>query len=311
MQTIKRKLTMLYDAIIVGGSFAGLSAALQIARARRNVLVIDAGSPRNRFASHAHGMLAQDGKPGTEILATAAKQLLAYPTAQIFKCKATAVARKGNDFVVEVEDGARWFTSRRLLLATGVADNLPDVPGLQERWGSTVLHCPYCHGYELGGGPIGVLGVSAMSVHQALVVADWGDVTLFAGKAVSIDEEQRAMLARRKVKVEPVAVAALEGDALAIDVGLVDGRRIALRAVFVGGGVRPVSPFAQMLGCAMDETPMGQTVQTDALKQTTVPGVYAAGDAAGMRHSISLAAGDGALAGTMLHQSLVAEDARG
>jgi thioredoxin reductase len=301
---------MLYDAIIVGGSFAGLSAALQIARARRNVLVIDAGSPRNRFASHSHGLLGRDGAPGADILATAAQQLLAYPTARIFKCKATAVIRKGDDFVVEIDDGARWFTGRRLLLATGVADNLPEVTGLQERWGRTVLHCPYCHGYELGGGPIGVLGVSAMSVHQALVVADWGDVTLFAGESIHIDDEQRAMLARRKVTVEAVAVAALEGDAPAIDVRLVDGRRVALRGVFVGGGVRPASPLAQVLGCAMDETPMGLTVHTDALKQTTVPGVYAAGDAASMRHSISGAAGDGALAGVMLHQSLIAEETR-
>lgn len=296
---------MLYDAIIVGGSFAGLTAALQLARARKHVLVIDAGLPRNRFASHSHGVFAQDGKSGSEMLATAAAQLLAYPTAEIFKCTATAAQPHDGGFVVEVDGGTRWFSARRLLLATGVKDVLPDVPGLAERWGSTVLHCPYCHGYEIGGAPIGVLAAGPMSAHQAAMVADWGEVTLFLNQTITLDDSAKTLLAARRVNIESTPVAALEGTAPGISVRLQDGRRFELGAVFTGAGVRPASPLAEQLGCQIDEGPMGPIVYTDAMKQTSVKGVYAAGDMAKMPHSISLACADGMMAGVCLHQSLM------
>ncbi|MES2415964.1 MAG: NAD(P)/FAD-dependent oxidoreductase [Pseudomonadota bacterium] len=299
---------MLYDAIIVGGSFAGLAAALQLARARKNILVLDAGLPRNRFASHSHGVLAMDGRSGSDILADALSQLRAYPTAKIYAGKVASVTPEGGHFVVELEGGARWFTSRRVLLATGVRDVLPDITGLKERWGSTVLHCPYCHGYELEQGAIGVLGISPMSVHLAAMVADWGDVTLFTNNAFAPTEDERRILALRKVTVEPVAIDALEGTAPALTIRLMDGRRLPLRGLFAGAGIEQASPLAGQLGCAMDETPMGPLLRTDGFKQTTVPGVYAAGDAASMRQSISLAIGDGMLAGVSLHQSLIAEE---
>ncbi|MEP6773941.1 MAG: NAD(P)/FAD-dependent oxidoreductase, partial [Polaromonas sp.] len=230
---------MLHDAIIVGGSFAGLSAALQLARARRNVLVIDAGLPRNRFASESHGVLGHDGKPGPQLLAEARQQLLAYPTAQIFSGRVSRVDAGEAGFVVEAEDGLRWFTGRRLLLATGVSDVLPGIPGLEARWGKTVVHCPYCHGYEIGGGAIGVLGTGPMSVHQAVMFADWGDVTLFAQGVVEVSAEEHALLAARKVKVESSPIAELQGVAPALEGALLqDGRRVAIKALLVGTQVR-------------------------------------------------------------------------
>lgn len=303
---------MVYDAIIIGGSFSGLAASLQLARARRKVLVLDSGLPRNRFAVHSHGVLAQDGRAGSDILADAAAQLKAYPTAQIYRCKATAVSREDGELVVEVDGGARWFTGRRVLLATGVRDELPPIPGLRERWGVTVMHCPYCHGYELDGGAIGVLGVSPLSVHQALLVSDWGDVTFFTDGKLNPDAEEREMLARRKVKIEAMGVAAIEGDTdAALDVRLLDGRRVTLRGLFVGSRVEVASTLAEGLGCDIEETPQGHIISTGPDKQTSVPGVYAAGDTGQMMQSITMAMSDGVFAGINMHRSLIWEEAHG
>lgn len=303
---------MVYDAIIIGGSFSGLAAALQLARARRKVLVLDSGLPRNRFAVHSHGVLAQDGRAGSDILADAAAQLKAYPSAQIYRCKATAVSREDGELVVEVDGGARWFTGRRVLLATGVRDELPPIPGLRERWGVTVMHCPYCHGYELDGGAIGVLGVSPLSVHQALLVSDWGDVTFFTDGKLNPDAEEREMLARRKVKIEAMGVAAIEGDTdAALDVRLLDGRRVTLRGLFVGSRVEVASTLAEGLGCGIEETPQGHIISTGPDKQTSVPGVYAAGDTGQMMQSITMAMSDGVFAGINMHRSLIWEEAHG
>lgn len=301
---------MLHDAIIVGGSFAGLSAALQLARARRQVLVIDAGLPRNRFASESHGVLGHDGKPGSQVLAEARQQLRAYPTVQIFNGRVSRVDSGEAGFVVEAEDGMRWFTGRRLLLATGVADVLPELPGLQERWGKTVVHCPYCHGYEIGGGAIGVLGTGPMSVHQAVLFADWGEVTLFTQGVVAVSAEEQALLAARKVKVESSPIAELQGAAPALDgVLLRDGRQVAIKALLVGTQVRMTSPLAAALGCAFDDSPFGPIVRIDAWGLTSVAGVYAGGDMARVPHSITFACAGGVAAGIGLHASLVMEDA--
>lgn len=310
---------MAHDAIIVGGSFAGLSAALQLARARRNVLVIDAGLPRNRFASESHGVLGHDGKPGTQLLAEARQQLLAYPTAKVFSGRVSRVqtgpstgsGQATAGFVVETEDGLRWFTGRRLLLATGVADVLPEIPGLRERWGQTVVHCPYCHGYEIGGGAVGVLGTGAMSVHQAQMFADWGDVTLFTQGVVEVSAEERALLAARKVKIEASPIAELLGTAPALESALLqDGRRVAIKALLVGTQVRMASPLAEALGCAFDDSPFGPIVRIDAWGTTSVDGVYAAGDMARVPHSITFAMASGVAAGIRLHSSLITEDAQ-
>jgi thioredoxin reductase len=302
---------MLHDAIIVGGSFAGLAAALQLARARRNVLVIDAGLPRNRFASESHGVLGHDGKPGSQLLAEARQQLLAYPTAKVFSGRVSRVQAGEAGFVVEAEDGLRWFTGRRLLLATGVSDVLPEIPGLRERWGQTVVHCPYCHGYEIGGGAVGVLGTGPMSVHQALMFADWGEVTLFTQGVVEVSAEERVQLVARKVKVEPSPITELQGAAPALEgVLLQDGRRVAIKALLVGTQVRMASPLAEALGCAFDDSPFGPIVRIDAWGMTSVDGVYAAGDMARVPHSITFATAGGVAAGIRLHSSLITEDAQ-
>jgi thioredoxin reductase len=177
----------MFDVIIVGGSYAGMAAALQLVRARRKVLVIDAGQRRNRFASSSHGFLTRDGESPDAIAAEAKKQLLAYPTVTWEGGKAVSAAGKVDAFSVEAEKG-ETYEARRLILATGITDILPDIPGLVERWGKTVFHCPYCHGYELNEGRLGVLATGPLSVHQALMIPDWGKTTFFTNSVCSPDE---------------------------------------------------------------------------------------------------------------------------
>ena len=158
---------MQFDVIIIGGSFAGLAAALQLGRARRTVLVIDAGERRNRFASAAHGFLGRDGVAPGQIIAEATSQLARYVTVATLKGSASKAGRTEEGFYVETHNDT--FRGKRLILAGGVVDVLPDIPGLAERWGSSIFHCPYCHGYELDRGPIGVLATSALSMHHAMI----------------------------------------------------------------------------------------------------------------------------------------------
>jgi thioredoxin reductase len=294
-----------YDAIIVGGSFAGLAAALQLARARRRVLVVDAGRPRNRFARTSHGFLGQDGRSPTVILETARSQLRAYGTAEFRPGEVTS-ARVQDDAIELALAAGETLLARRLVLATGVIDELPEVPGLRERWGVTVLHCPYCHGYEVAGRRLGILATGEMSMHQALLIPDWSDdVTLFTNGAMSLDADQRAALASRGVRVEERPVAELMGDVQDLSgVRLRDGTVVALDAMFTGPRTRMASPLTEQLGCAFDESPMGPVIHTDERKQTTVAGVYAAGDAARYPHNVSFAVADGAMAGIAAHQSL-------
>jgi thioredoxin reductase len=297
---------MTFDAVIVGGSYAGLSAAMMLARARRSVLVIDSGLPRNRFAAHSHGVLGLDGIGGGELLRQAKAQLLDYPSVRWISDTATDAQVTVDGFAVHTAGGDTWAT-RKLLLATGIRDELPQLPGLAERWGHSVLHCPYCHGYEVGGGEIGLLGGHALSGMMAGLLADWGQVTLFA-HGMTLDDDQLATLQRRGVRIETSEVVVLEGEAPQLSAALLaDGRRIDLRALFVTARQHMGSPLVEQLGCALDESPVGVLVRVDAQKQTTVPGVYAAGDATAMGN-ITLASAEGVRAGISLHHALVAED---
>lgn len=292
------------DVVIVGGSFAGISAALQLARARRRVVVVDAGQRRNRFASASHGFLGQDGRPPADIVADARQQLLAYPNVRWIDGTAERAERSADAPQVEFTVFAAGETLRtqRLLLATGVVDTLPPIEGLQERWGQSVFHCPYCHGYELDNGHIGVLGVNAMSQHHALLLPEWGTVTLFLNNSFTPDAEQAAALAARGVTVEATPIARLED---AVTVVLTDGRRVPLAGLFTLSQTHVASPLAAQLGCAFDEGPLGAYIRRNELFETTVPGVLACGDAARMFGNVAIAVGDGAAAGASTHRTLV------
>ncbi|WP_368865409.1 NAD(P)/FAD-dependent oxidoreductase [Stenotrophomonas maltophilia] len=297
------------EVIIVGGSYAGIAAGLILARARRAVAVIDAGLPRNRAASHSHGVLGLDGISGAELLKTARQQLLDYPSVRWIHAEAAHATASPDGVEVRTADG-QVLAARKLLLASGISDQLPDLPGLAERWGSTVLHCPYCHGYEVGGGAIGVLGGHPMSAGKAPLFADWGNVTFFS-QAGEISEEERVAMQQRGVQIEISPVIAVQGDQPTwLEVELADGRRIAQRALFVPATQAMATPLVQQLGCALVESPLGVLIEVDAMKQTSVPNVYAAGDATTVGN-ITLAAAEGVRAGIGVHHALVSEDSIG
>ena len=265
------------------------------------MLVVDAGQRRNRFADTSHGFLGRDGDAPQAIAAQAREQLLAYPTVGWVEGEATDAAPVASGFAVGLADGRR-FVVRRLVLATGVVDELPGIEGLQERWGRSVFHCPYCHAYELAQGRIGVLASGPMSLHQALLLPDWGTVTLFTREQLTLDEAQRAALTTRGVSIEAAPVARIVE---AATVELADGRCVPMDGLFVPTRTRMASPLAAQLGCAFDAGPLGDFIRTDAFKETTVPGVFACGDAARGAGSVALAVGDGAQAGMAVHQSMV------
>lgn len=292
---------MSHDVIVIGGSYAGMAAALQLLRARRKVLVIDADKRRNRSAEESHGFLGQDGINPGEIARKAREQLSAYPTLTWVEGMAEQAEGEKDAFVVTMADATR-HDGRRLLFATGVSDALPEIEGLGERWGKSVFHCPYCHGYELGQGRIGCIATGPMSLHQAQLLPEWGEVTFFLNGSFVPDGAQRTDLAARGVTIEAAHIARLEGKA---DVRLTDGRLLPFAGLFTASRVSPSSPIAERLGCALDETPFGTQIQTDVTKETTISGAFACGDAARIPHSVSLAVGDGAWAGAQLHRSLV------
>ena len=296
---------MQHDVIIVGGSFAGLSAALQLARARRRILVVDSGQPRNRFARLSHGFFGQDGKPPSAILANARAQLLTYPTVQFAEALATHAGRTGNEFTVEL-DGGETHGASRLILATGITDDLSALPGLEERWGTSVLHCFYCHGYEVAGLRLGILATSERSLNSAMLLPDWSEhTTLFTNGVLTLNSDQRTALVKRGVVVETELVDAVLGNPPALSaLRLRDGRTVALDAIFTTSRTRMASPLAEQLGCLFEDGPSGPFIRTDVDKQTTVHGVYAAGDAARPGHNASWAAADGVTAGISAHQSL-------
>jgi thioredoxin reductase len=293
---------MNYEVIIVGGSYAGMSAGLQLARARRRILVLDTGQRHNRFAQSAHGFLAQDGRNPGAIADEARKQLLAYPTVEWLSQAAVDVKKGGNGYVVTAANGQQ-YSALRLILAAGVIDELPDIPGLAERWGQSVFHCPYCHGYELNGGPIGVLAATPMALHHALMLPDWGPTTLFLNQIFEPDAEQLASLERRGVAFEREPVIAVGGDPL--ELTMATGRVVQLAGLFTQPHTRMASPLAAQLGCAFEAGPMGDFIKVSPMHETTVPGVFACGDASVAAGNVASAGGDGARAGAAAHQSLI------
>lgn len=296
---------MHYEVIIIGGSFAGLSAAMQLARARRDVLVLDTGAPRNRFASTSHGFPGQDGRSPAVIGAALRQELGLYPTVTFRNVGAVAARKVGHGFRVTLANG-EGLTAHRIILAHGVRDTLPNLPGLSDRWGKSALHCPYCHGYELKQQPVGVLARDELAIHQAMLLPDWGPTTLFTQDVFTPSTDQRRALGARKVTIEQVPIVALLGPAPALEaVRLADGREIALAGLFTAPRTAPASDISNQLGCETKDGPTGPYLHVDGLQATSVPGVFAAGDLANPMANAILAAAAGVMAGVAAHRSLI------
>jgi thioredoxin reductase len=296
-----------YDVIVIGGSAAGLSAALVLTRARRRVAVIDSGEPRNAPAAHMQGFLSRDGMPPSELVAAGREEVQRYGGILIEDVATEVLRHDGSPFLVLLATGAT-MSARRVLLATGLRDELPDVPGVRERWGRDLLHCPYCHGYEVRDQPLGVLGRGPETVQHALIIRQWSpDVVLFTHGGDLTDSEQSQLRARGiDVIVAPVAGLLVEDDELR-GVELEDGRIIARSAVFVRPRFESRNELLTGLGCLTGDN--GWPV-IDPTGATSVPGVWVAGNAANPRAQVITAAGEGSTAAIAINNHLVDEDVR-
>jgi len=296
------------DVVVIGGGAAGLSAALVLSRARRKVLVVDSGSPRNAPAAHMHGFLSRDGLPPSELLAAGRDEVRGYG-GEVRAGAVTHVVRCGTTgFWVHLDDGQRVF-ARRLLVATGLRDELPDIPGLAERWARDVLHCPYCHGWEVRDRQLGVLWNGPETVRYAQIVRQWThDVVLFV-PTDTLTEAHRSQLVARAIGIVegPIATVLVVDDHLS-GVQMVDGRTIARDALFVPPRFVPNNELLTGLGADLD----GQGwVVTGATGATSVPGLWVAGNLANPRAQVITAAGEGSAAAIAINAALVDDDVQG
>ena len=292
----------LYDVVVIGGGAAGLSAALVLGRARRRVAVIDGGAQRNAPAAHMQGFLSRDGMPPAELLAVGRAEVASYGV-HLLQGQVEAVAP---GFHVGVAGGP-VLAARRLLVATGVGDELPDIPGIRERWGRDLLHCPYCHGWEVRDQPLGVLGTIPGSVLHAQLVRQWSDDVVFFANTYELSSSERQGLAARGIRIVEGEVARLvvEADHLSA-VELVDGTVVPRTAVFVRPGNTPhPDGLLAMLGCDLDAAGF---VIVDSTGRTSVPGVWAAGNVVDPRAQVITSAGAGSAAAIAINADLTQDD---
>jgi thioredoxin reductase len=305
-------MTDTYDAVVVGGGAAGLSGALMLARMRRRVRVVDAGQPRNAPAHGVHGLLGHDGIPPGELLERGRAEVRGYG-GEVVPGVVTAVTREDGLFRVALADGG-GLLARRLLVATGLVDELPDVAGLGERWGRDVVHCPYCHGWEVRDRAIGVLGTNAMSVHAALLFRGLTDDVVFLAHTVPPDPGQAEQLAAVGIPVieGPFASVVVEDDGIT-GVRAADGRLVPRDVLAVGTTLVARADFLAGIGLVPEPHPsgMGTRIPADAMGRTAVPGVFVAGNVTDVSAQVGAASAAGALAGALINADLVTEDTAG
>jgi len=291
-----------YEVVIVGGGAAGLSAALVLGRARRKVAVVDAGAPRNAPAAHMQGFLSRDGMPPAEFLAAGRDELTGYGVEIVNE----SVVKVEPGFVVHLSSGDT-MSARRILLTTGVIDDLPELPGVRERWGRDLLHCPYCHGWEVRDQQLGVLGTHPGAVMHAQLVRQWSDDVVFFPHTLAVSAAERAELEARSIRVVEGEVVGLvvEDDQLT-GVSLADGRVVARTAVFIRPRNIP-RPDGVLTGLSVELNGEG-VVAADRDGHTSVPGVSAAGNVVDPRGSVIAAAGAAATAAMAINADLVRED---
>ncbi|MBN9744447.1 SAM-dependent methyltransferase [Amycolatopsis sp. A1MSW2902] len=300
-----------YDVVVVGGGAAGLSGAVALARSRRSVLVVDSGEPRNAPAGHVHNYLGRESTPPAELLSLGRAELAGYG-GEVVAATVTSIAKGDNGFEISLADGRRT-RARRVLVATGLVDELPEVAGLAARWGRDVLHCPYCHGWEVRDRAVGVLSTGPMTVHQALMWRQLtDDVVVFRHTHRDFDE---APLLARGVRIVDGAVAAVEaeGDQLT-GVRLESGEVVAREALAVAAPARTRADFLAPLGIEPEPVEfngfvIGTRVPADAAGRTSVPGLWVAGNVTDMRAQVVVSAAAGLMAGAAINGELVEEEA--
>lgn len=298
-----------YDAVVIGGGAAGLSAALVLGRARRRVAVVDSGEPRNAPAAHMHGFLGWDGAPPTTLLSQGRDEVARYGVELVPGTVVDLAARQDDATGFEVTlAGGGSLPARRVLVTTGLRDVVPEIPGVRERWGRDLLHCPYCHGYEVRDQPLGVLGGTPEAVQHALLVRQWSRDVVFFPHTGALTANERELLVAKAIGIVEGRVVRLvvEDDRLG-GVELDTGQVVRRTAVFVRPDLVPNTDLLVRLGCATHDTGW---VVADGAGRTSIPGVWVAGNAVNPRAQVLTAAGEGSAAAIAINADLVEEDTR-
>ncbi|MBA9076516.1 MULTISPECIES: NAD(P)/FAD-dependent oxidoreductase [Rufibacter] len=294
-----------FDAIVIGGSYAGLSGAMCLGRSLRRVLVLDSGQPCNRQTPHSHNFLTQDGETPAAIAQKAREQVLAYPTVTLQPGKAVAAARQNQAFEITTEAG-HVYTGSKLLLATGVKDLMPPIHGFAECWGISILHCPYCHGYEVAHQEWGILANGDTALELVKLLQNWTpQLTVFTNGKADLTPDQRLVLEKHHVTLVEQEIASLtHAQGQLRQVNMKDGTSHHLNVMFARPAFEQHCKLGIDLGCELTET---GHLKVDPMQKTNVPGVFAAGDAMTMFRTVSFAVATGTMAGAAMNKELIEE----
>ncbi|WP_412466206.1 NAD(P)/FAD-dependent oxidoreductase [Pedobacter sp. KLB.chiD] len=295
-----------FDVIIIGGSYAGLSAALTLGRSTRNVLVIDAGQPCNRQTPHSHNFLTHDGERPADIARVAKEEVLKYPTVRFLKGKAISAERIKGGFSIEIES-KESFTARKILLATGLKDVLPDIKGLAACWAISAIHCPYCHGYEVKNEKIGLLMNGEHAFDMARNLYLWNkDLTILTNGKSQLNAEQTEKLKSKSIRILEEEIIELEHENGQLkNVVFKNGERLNLKAIYVKPEIEQHLNFNEQLGFELTEL---KTIKVNEQQQSTAEGVYAAGDCTTIFRSLPIITAAGTMAAVMINKELISED---
>ena len=292
-----------YDVIITGGSFAGLSAAMALGRALRRVLIIDSGRPCNEQTPYSHNFITQDGQKPAAIKKKALEQVLAYPTVSLLEDKVTDAGGENRRFHVKTES-EKVFRAKKLLFATGIQDTTPDIPGFADCWGISVIHCPYCHGYEVAGKKTGILAIGKGLVELTQLIRNWSkDLVVFTNGTSDFDAKLLSSLAGEVIEQKVLALEQISGNLNALR--LQDGSRYPLEVMYARPAFRQHCVIPEKSGCSLDERGF---IQVDQINRTDVPGIFAAGDCAGSHRAVSAATAEGGKAGASINNELIHEE---
>lgn len=295
-----------YDVIIIGGSYAGLSAAMSLGRALKNVLIIDSGKPCNHQTPHSHNFITHDGDSPAQISGLALKQVLAYKTVTLMQGLAVAATKLANGGFEIVTEDRKIVTAEKLVFATGMWDEMPAIKGFDECWGISVLHCPYCHGYEVKGLETGILANGDMAYELAKLISNWTDkLTVYTNGEATLSSEQRATLITKGITIVSKDITALEHEnGMLNKIQFLDGTSQPIKAMYARPTMKQHCDLPEKLGCELTDS---GHIRVDAFQKTTVNGIYAAGDNTTMLRSVAAAVASGNVAGAVLNKEMIEE----